>query len=163
MFSCCFSAPEEEAFSSIGFPARGRGWRNPDDPPPEDPDVIPFYDEPSHDKDDAGDEEDFDVDDTGKFCDRTFRPVNRSIGGVLGDDLEFVIPGWGRPSQMLGANRTSKHELYISQTGVEPCLFGHTTPMDVHQGGLNVRHAQPCEAEAENHLVPIDETRTLFL
>ena len=119
------------------------------------PDAPDEVDEPVEEKSETEQEEEFSTDNSGRFCDRSFPPIGRSIGGVTGDGanaaaqsalmakLKFVIPGWGRPSQMLGENRTRKHELKLSETGVEPCLFRHTSPADVHQGGLGVRHTQP--------------------
>ena len=98
--------------------------------------------------DQAASEEDDEeaYDDEGFFCDVSFPPGIAALGDMSGDSAnkakgkvdrwqEQMLEGWARPHQMLGERRTRQHKLY-GMDGVEPCLFGQTSPNDLHQGSI---------------------------
>lgn len=98
--------------------------------------------------DQAASEEDEEeaYDDEGFFCDVSFPAGIAALGDMSGDSAnkakgkvdrwqEQMLEGWARPHQMLGEKRTRTHKLY-GMGGVEPCLFGQTSPNDLHQGSI---------------------------
>lgn len=105
------------------------------------PSIAESDDQELPDDDDA---EEYDAE--GFFCDRVFPPGVEALGNIKGDSAnkakgkidewqDGMLPGWARPHQMAGENRTQKHELYELKE-VEPRLFGHTSPNDLRQGHI---------------------------
>jgi len=101
----------------------------------------------SEDQGQDGDDDDMqEYDAEGYFCDLSFAPGLDALGNMTGDSAnktqgkvdrwqEDMLPGWARPHQMMGENRTKTHQLH-GMEDVQPRLFGLTAPNDLRQGAI---------------------------